>query len=113
VLRRWAWDEPAPADPEVTLTVQEGRFTGRNGCNRYFAQASAGETPGEVAVGPAGSTKVFCPGPASAVEARFMARLAGVTRFGFMMGRLALSYELDSTHGVMLFDPRESPREGE
>ncbi len=106
VLRRWAWDEPAPEEPEVTLRVEEGRFAGHNGCNRYFAPATAGDAPGDVALGPAGATKMFCPDPAGAVETRFMSQLQGVTKFGFTMGRLMLSYEVGGEHGAMLFDPR-------
>jgi heat shock protein HslJ len=45
-----------------------------------------------------------CPEPAMAVEARFLQQLAGVNKFGFMIGQLALSYEIDGNHGVMLFD---------
>jgi heat shock protein HslJ len=106
VLRRWAWDEPAPSEPEVTLRLEGGRISGGNGCNRYFAEATAGESPGDVTLGTAGATKMFCPDPAGAVETRFMSQLAGVTKYGFMMGRLALSYEVDGEHGTMLFDPR-------
>lgn len=106
VLRRWSWEEAAPADPEVTLRIEEGRFAGSNGCNRYFAQATAGDAPGDVALGQAGATKMFCPDPAGAVEKRFMSQLAGVTKYGFMMGRLALTYEVNGAHGTMLFDPR-------
>ena len=109
VLRAWARGEPAPAEPEVTLVVEEGRLAGSNGCNRYFADAVEGDAPGAVAIGPTGSTKIFCPDPAGAVEARFMARLAGVTRFGFIVGQLALSYDLDGAHDVMLFDARTPP----
>lgn len=106
VLRRWAWGEAAPADPEVTLRVEEGRFAGSNGCNRYFAQATAGDAPGDVALGQAGATKMFCSDPAGAVETRFMSQLAGVTKYGFRMGQLALTYEVDGEHGTMQFDPR-------
>jgi heat shock protein HslJ len=109
VLRSWAWDEPVPEEPEVTLVVEEGRIAGSNGCNRYFAQASPGDAPGEVVLGPVGSTKMFCPDPAGAVEARFMAQLAGVSTYGFMMGKLMLGYSVDGAHGVMLFEARTPP----
>jgi len=106
VLRRWAWDEQAAAEPEVTLRVEGDRISGSNGCNRYFAEATAGASPGDVTLGPGGATKMFCPDPAGAVETRFMSQLHGVTKYGFMMGRLALTYEVDGEHGTMLFDPR-------
>jgi hypothetical protein len=39
-----------------------------------------------------------------AVEARFLGQLGRVNRFGFLAGRLALSYREDGAVGVMLFD---------
>jgi heat shock protein HslJ len=102
VLRDWSWNEPAPAEPEVTLTYHQGRFTGSAGCNRYFASVKAGETPGEIRVGPAGSTRMSCADPAMAVEQRFLQQLAAVIRFGFFAGELGLSFE-DGGPKVMVF----------
>jgi heat shock protein HslJ len=107
VLRSWQWNEAAPAAPEVTLAYQDGRFTGSSGCNRYFASVKTGDMPGDVTVGPAGATKMACPEPAMAVEMRFLKQLAGVTKFGFMTGRLMLSYEADGIRDVMLFEKKE------
>jgi len=108
VLRAWAPDEPAPAEPEVTLTYKEGRFSGKSGCNNYFAAAEPGEMPGDVSVGPAGATRMACPEPLMEVESRFMQQLGAVRRIGFMATQLALSYEKDGVRGVMLFDTGES-----
>ena len=47
-----------------------------------------------------------------ALEGRVLAQLAAVTRFGFVGGQLALSYERDGAYGVMLFahaSPRATP----
>lgn len=108
VLRFWEWNVPAPLEPEVTLRLEEGRIGGKNGCNNYFATVTAGEAPGDLSMGPAGATRMACPGTASVVESRFMQQLEGVKKFGFMLGRLALTYEVDGRYGVMLFEPRQA-----
>jgi heat shock protein HslJ len=104
VLRAWNVNDPAPAKPEVTLALKDGKFAGGAGCNRYFAAAKPGEMPGDVTVGPAGTTRMMCPPDVMVVEHRFLRQLAGVKKFGFMVGQLALSCEADGVWGVMLFD---------
>lgn len=100
-LSRFAWEDPAPASPVVTLGFAEGQFSGSAGCNNYFVAASDGEAqPGSVALGPVGATRRMCPEPEMAVEDRFLAELGKVERFGFMNGQLMLDYR----DGVMLFD---------
>jgi heat shock protein HslJ len=107
VLRAWDVEEPAPAEPEVTLAYQDGRFAGTSGCNRYTAGAKPGESPGDLAVGPAAGTRMACPGPQSAIEARFLEQLGGAKKVGFHLGRLALSYEKDGgALGTMLLEGR-------
>jgi heat shock protein HslJ len=107
VLKAWAWEEAAPAAPEVTLGLDGTRLTGHAGCNGYFAPVKAGGSPGELRVGPAGSTRKMCPEAEMAVEQRFLAQLAGVTRLQFVAGQLALPYtKQDKSFGVMLFDRR-------
>ncbi len=110
VLRWWSWTEPAPLAPEVTLRFVDGRFAGTSGCNRYFAAATPGQSPGDVAVGAAGATRMACPEPVSAVETRFLAQLQGVKKFNFVATQLALTYEKDGAFDVMLFSGR-TPRE--
>lgn len=106
VLRKWSWDEPAPAEPEVVVSYLDGRLAGSSGCNRFSAAVSAGASPGDVSVGPAMGTRMACPEPAASVEDRFLSQLGGVTKYGFLLGRLALSYQIDDRLGVMLFEPR-------
>lgn len=106
VLRSWAWDEPAPLEPQVTLVFEDGRLAGSAGCNRYFAAAETGASPGDVSVGPAGSTRRACPDPIMAVEDRFLRQLGGVRKFGFMTAQLALTYESNGSRGTMLFARR-------
>jgi heat shock protein HslJ len=100
-------DEPAPTEPQVTLAYQDGRLAGTSGCNRYTAAAKPGASPGDLTVGPAAGTRMACPEPQSAVEARFLKQLGGAKKFGFHLGRLALSYEKDGgAYGTMLFEGR-------
>ena len=107
VLTHWSWDEAAPAAPKVTLKLDGARLAGSAGCNGYFAPVKAGGTPGDIQVGPAGSTRMMCPDAEMAVEQRFFAQLAGVTQMRFLAGQLALTYvKPDKTLGVMLFGRR-------
>ena len=107
VLKSWAWDEAAPAAPEVTLTLDGTRVVGNAGCNNYFAQVTPGDAPGDIKIGPAGSTRKMCPEAEMAVEQRFLEQLAGVTQMRFVAGQLALSYaKKDKSFGTMLFDRR-------
>lgn len=107
VLREWRKDESAPAKPEVTLLFTEGRFTGHSGCNRYFASVKEEHGAGQVSVGPVGGTRMACPEPVMAVEARFLEQLGRVKQVGFLGTRLALSYEQDENWNTMLFEKRE------
>ena len=68
--------------------------------------------PGEVKVGPLAGTRMACPEPQSSVEARFLEQLGGARTFGFMLGRLAISYTRgDGSSGTMLFDAGTPPKE--
>ena len=109
VLRAWSFDEPAPAEPVVTLRSGEGRWAGGSGCNRYTLEVTPGEMPGEVKLGAAAGTRMACPDPAGAIEARYLQALAGVTRFQFIGGRLALFNESGEGSGVLLFERRPGP----
>jgi heat shock protein HslJ len=107
VLRNWAWDEPAPTAPEVTLALDGARLVGGAGCNNYFAPVKAGQQPGDLEVGPVGTTRKMCPDAAMAVEKRFTQQLAGVRQLRFTGGRLALPYAMkDNSFGAMLFERR-------
>jgi heat shock protein HslJ len=111
VLREWQFGEVAPDEPVVTLAYRDGQIVGSNGCNRYFASVEAGEAPGDLTVGPIGATRMACAEPASTVEARYMRQLQAATKFGFLLGRLALTYQLDDgSVSAMLFETRsENP----
>jgi heat shock protein HslJ len=107
VLREWSWGESAPMEPEISLVYQDGRLAGSAGCNNYFGSVQDTGSPGEVNLGPVGSTQMACPEEVMAAESRFLEQLGGVKQYGFMAGQLALSYVQDGDWGVMLFEARE------
>jgi len=109
VLRSWAWDESVAEGIEVTFKVEGDRVGGRAACNRYFATATEGQSPGDLAIGAAGSTKMACPDPQMAAEDRFFKQLAGVNKYSFIAGQLALTWSAEGTGGAMLFDRRAAP----
>jgi heat shock protein HslJ len=106
VLRSWAWDEPVAQGIEITFEVKGDRIAGRAACNSFFATATARESPGDLALGAAGATKMACPEPQMAAESRFLARLDAVRKYSFVAGQLALSWNEGDKTGTMLFERR-------
>jgi len=105
-------EDRLPAEPEVTLVFSGDKVGGKSGCNRYMGGVSAGKTPGEIHFGPLAGTMMACPGEAMALEQRFLADMASVSRFSFHLGRLALtSVADDGTVSLLLFEARP-PEEG-
>ena len=107
VLRSWDLKAPAPKQPAVILIFKDGRFTGSSGCNNYFAPVKEGSIPGDVEVGPAGTTRKSCPDNEMSVERRFLDQLARVRKFSFLVTQLALSWEKEGVWKTMLFDKRQ------
>jgi len=107
VLRSFRVDDPAPREPQVTLVFDGSRIAGGSGCNRYFGEAKTGERPGDLSFGPIGVTRMACPEPAMTIEQRYFLALAGVQKFGFLAGRLALHWIREGDAGTLLFDARE------
>jgi heat shock protein HslJ len=107
MLRAWNINEPAGVEPAVTLSYYAGRFSGTSGCNRYTGGVTESTTPGELSVGLLAGTRMACPDAASSVERRFIEQLTGAKTYGFMLGRLAISYaKADGSRGTMLFDSK-------
>jgi heat shock protein HslJ len=104
VLRAWHLGEAAPATPAVTLVFKDGRLSGNAGCNNYFLEAKDGDVPGEWILGRTGSTEKLCPRPVMDAEARFLQQLRRATRYGFHLGRLAVTYPTADGVGTMLFE---------
>lgn len=96
-----------PDEVTVTAVFEDKRISGSAGCNRYFADVSAA-TPYELSIGPAGATRMACPAPQMAVEARFLRALEHATQFRFQLGKLAIGYRDGDTQAALLFE-RGSP----
>jgi heat shock protein HslJ len=103
ILTAWNRGEPAPEDPAIALVYEDGNLAGYSGCNRFFATAKDGETPGDLSVGPVGATKMMCPDPQMSVEQRFLSQLAGARKYGFLAGNLVLTCELNDVWRTMVF----------
>ena len=107
ILRSWDSKRSAPNHPAVTLIFKDGRFAGSSGCNNYFAPVKEGNIPGDVEIGPAGTTRKSCPNNEMSVERRFLDQLVRVRKFSFLVTQLALSWEKDGVWKTMLFDKRQ------
>ena len=105
ILTGFNWDDPAPAEPEITLTFEKGRAAGAGGCNRYFGNVEE-TSPGEITFGAIGSTMMSCPDEAMALEHRYHKALEGVVSYSFVAEQLALSYYEDGAYMTMLFHRR-------
>jgi heat shock protein HslJ len=110
VLTHFAWKEPAPQRPEITLRFAEQGISGRSGCNEYSGTPTTGVTPGDLRFGPIGATQIGCPKPATRLEQRYLAALGATFGFGFVSGKLALSYLDGNGVKALLFAPREASR---
>jgi heat shock protein HslJ len=108
ILTDFAWNQAAPAEPEVTLVFEEGKIAGKAGCNGYFGGIEeGGDMPSGLSIGPIGATRMMCPEEIMKVEDRFLRQLAAATSYSYIAGRLALSWQNDDAAGVMIFAPRE------
>ena len=99
-------NDPVPEQPEVTLIFDGEQMVGNSGCNRYFVTPHEGEMPGDLTMGPIGSTRMACPTEVMQLESRYLDALGNVTRYGFITGKLALTWQKDSASKTMLFEPR-------
>lgn len=94
-----------PVDDDVTTTavVEDGRLTGLAGCNRYVATLAPAEG-NALAIRPVVATRTACEEPAMSAETRYLRALEHVNQFGFVLGRLALTYQDGDDLGTLLFD---------
>ena len=102
VLAAWQFQDPAPAEPAISLALEDDKVAGFAGCNRYFASVAETE-PGSITVGPVGATRMACPDSLMALEGRYLDLLGKVDKFSFMAGRLALSWRDGDVFGSLLF----------
>jgi heat shock protein HslJ len=105
ILTHLGWNERVPEEPEITLVVEGLRVTGTGGCNRYFSQVEE-RAPGEMSMGPIGSTQRACPDAVMKLESRFLKALGGAMKYSFFPGKLALTVRVDNVYKTLLFVPR-------
>ena len=103
VLTHRDWEDPAPAEPKVTLKLEGNRVVGAGGCNSYFADVRAGGTPGELSVGPIAVTPIACPGKRGELEGRYLKALEGAFQYSFLAGKLALTTKTGEVYSTLLF----------
>lgn len=109
VLRQWQTGEVAAAQPKLTVSHQDGRFSGQSACNRFTAAVAArGEVPGDLQVSAPAATRMACEGAAATIESRYLEQLSRVRRMRFEQGLLALDYEApgEGLLRTMLFEAR-------
>jgi heat shock protein HslJ len=106
LLQGMSRDEPVPPGLEVTLVFMNGRVAGHGACNHYFGSVAAGASPGDIVLSKLGSTRKACAPAAMELEERYLSTLPGVSRFGFLNGKLALSWQQDGGVNSLLFAPR-------
>ena len=87
------------------MTYADGRLSGAGGCNRYVAHVKE-SSPGEIAVGPAGATRMACGPEADDLEQRFLKALGSASKYGFVAGALVIAYDRDGGLGTLRFTPR-------
>jgi hypothetical protein len=64
VLVDFDWNDPVPADIDITLRLEGDRISGKSACNRYSGSITAGRLPGAMTVElPLISTMMACPPP--------------------------------------------------
>ena len=104
LLTRMDNNQSLPGDAEVTLSFAEGRISGRSACNRYSANVTEGNNPGEIIIGPTMGTRMACEEHLMEIENLYLKALAEVISFSFHSGKLALNgLKEDGTPFSLLF----------
>jgi len=107
VLIEFDWNDPVPADIDITLRFEGDRIGGKSACNQYGGSVIAGRLPGAMTVElPMISTMMACPPPTDEFEQRYLEKLQGVTQFSFLSGNLTLTWRTYEHYGTMIFAPR-------
>jgi heat shock protein HslJ len=107
VLRQFGSGDDAPNEPEITLVLDDGRVGGHSGCNRYMGHVNTKDGGGAMGFGPLAGTMMACPQDLMELERRYLKALAGVRRFSFLTGQLALtSVDEDGQVSTLIFEGR-------
>ena len=107
VLTHLGWDDKAPEQPRITLVSEGDRVTGMSGCNSYFTKVQERGMPGDVTLGPIGSTRRACSESIMDLEKRYLETLQGTMKYGFHAGQLVLSAKVANDYTTLLFTPTE------
>ena len=107
VLTGLDFREPAPAEPEITLTIAEdGLVSGSSGCNRFNGKFEEGSELGAISAGPFMSTMMACEPEIMDLEQLFLQRLGSVSGLSFWLGHLTLGWQDEQGGGTLMFEPR-------
>ena len=107
VLTGLDFREPAPAEPEITMTLAEdGSVSGSSGCNRFNGRFEEGSELGSISSGPFMSTRMACEPEIMDLEQLFLQRLGSATGFSFWLGHLTLGWQDEEGGGTLMFEPR-------
>jgi len=108
VLTRLGPEEPAPAQPEITLVFNDSGAAGKSACNTYAAQVIfvVHDSPGGFTLGAIATTKKACPGEVMALEENYLERLGAARRWSYHVGKLAITWETDDGSGVLVYTRR-------
>jgi heat shock protein HslJ len=107
LLRQFGSGDDAPNEPEITLILDDGRVSGHSGCNRYMGHVNTKDGGSVMGFGPLAGTMMACPQDLMALEQRYLKALAGVRRFSFLTGQLALtSVDEDGQVSILIFEGR-------
>ncbi len=107
VLRELGQGDAAPARPEVTLRVAEGRVEGVAACNQYGASFETDGT--SLTLGPMRLTRKACPPPTMDLERRYVAALQAARSWRLDDESLHIEYADGQDRDTLVFVPREPP----
>ena len=109
LLEEINFGEPVVSEPAITLRIEKNQIIGFAGCNNYFAPYTS-EGPGQIKVAAPGATRKACSASIMVLEARYLKALQDVMSYGFLAGRLALTYRREGALAPLLFTPSVEPR---
>lgn len=96
-------NESIPAQPVITLIINDRYAAGKSACNRYSANVTSSAVPGDLVLQQIGITRMTCPDRIMELENNYLEALKNVTRYSFLAGKLALTWRKDDTVNTMLF----------
>lgn len=111
ILTRLKKNEPHPVQPVITLTIDDKHAAGKSACNRYFANVTSSAIPSDLTLQQIGSTRMTCPDRIMDLESNYLEALKNVSRYRFLAGKLALTWQKNDTVNTMLFVSRGTQEE--